>query len=79
MIPPGGPLRDTGDMPSERQSAIDAVVAAWTIPGVSAEFHEKAKTHLHLPTAEGGWPVLARAVEQLVAVEQERSQGRDKH
>lgn len=62
-------------MPSARSNAIQAVVDAWTVPGVSVEFHERAKAHLHLPTAEGGWPVLAHAVEQLVAIEQERARG----
>lgn len=63
-------------MPSARNAAIKAVVDAWTVPGVSEEFHNKAKAHLHDPTAEGGWPVLAAAVEQLVAVEQEHALGR---
>lgn len=63
-------------MPSARAKAVQAVVDAWVVPGVSEEFHEKAKAHLHQPTAEGGWPVLAEAVENLVNVVQEDARGR---
>lgn len=65
-------------MPSERQAAIQAVVDAWTIPGISPEYHAKWQERLKAPSEDGGWPVLARAIERLVAVEQQRAQGKNK-
>jgi hypothetical protein len=60
---------------NERQAAIKAVVDAWVDPGPSPEVHELWKTHLQQPSPEG-WPVLAEAVQRLVAVEQEAARGR---
>lgn len=66
-------------MPSARNTAIKAVVDAWTVPGVSPDYHAEWQARLEAPSEEGGWPVLARALKQLVAVEQEASLGRKRH
>lgn len=60
-------------MSKAREAKIKAVVDAWVVPGVSVEFHERAKTHLAQPTANGGWPVLERAVRELAEFEQRHS------
>lgn len=71
-------MRDDGPMPSERNAAIKAVVDAWTVPGISPEYHAEWRARLEAPSEDGGWPVLARALHQLVAVEQEHSLGKSK-
>lgn len=62
-------------MPSARTAAIKAVVDAWVVPGPDPAEHQAWKDRLH-QTSPDGWPVLADAVERLVAVEQERSLGK---
>lgn len=59
-------------MSKEREAAIKAVVDAWTVPGISPEYHAKWQAKLSAPSDEGGWPVLARAIKHLVEVEQNR-------
>lgn len=64
---------------NERNEAIKAVVDAWTVPGRSPEYHAKWQERLSAPSEEGGWPVLARAIKRLVAIEQEHDRGHGKH
>ncbi len=64
-----------GGMPNPRNTAIQAVVDAWTIPGIDPQEHADWQARLQLPSPDG-WPMLAAAVQQLVAVEQERARGR---
>lgn len=59
-------------MSSERNAAIKAVVDAWTIPGISPEYHAQWQARLEAASEDGGWPMLARAVKRLVAVEEKR-------
>lgn len=56
-------------MSKEREAAIKAVVDAWTVPGISPEYHAEWQARLERPSEEGGWPVLARAVKHLAAIE----------
>lgn len=59
-------------MPSPRNAAIKAIVDAWTVPGPAPDVHAQWQERLEQPSPHG-WPVLAEAVRQLVAIEQERS------
>jgi hypothetical protein len=59
-----------------REAAIKAVVDAWTVPGVSPGYHAEWQARLAAPSEDGGWPVLARAIQQLVAVEGKRRRWR---
>lgn len=59
-------------MPSPRVAAIQAVIDAWTDPGISPEYHQEWKNKLSAASEDGGWPVLARAVQGLVDAEEAR-------
>lgn len=48
---------------SERWLVAEEICRAWVIPGVSEEFHERAKGNLRVH-----WPVLAKAIEKFVEV-----------
>lgn len=55
---------------NHRKRAIDAVVDAWTVPGIDPAHHANWQAALSAPSPQG-WPVLARAVKHLVEVEQQ--------
>lgn len=58
-------------MPNAIRTAVDKVVDAWTIPGPDPAEHYAWQELLKQPSPQG-WPMLAKAVQELVAAVQEQ-------